>query len=72
VPHPKEIIMSTEYVTVAEAADIAGRGIPTVYRWLRNGTLTRYRIGVGATVISRSELDALLTPRPDPVPGARS
>lgn len=56
--------MSDEFVTVPQAAEIAGCGIPSVYRWLRTGQLTRYKTGTRRTWIKRSELEKLLTPVP--------
>ncbi len=60
--------MDDTWLTVPEAARTAGRSTMSVYRWMRKGRLTRYKTGTGATVISRSELAALLTPEPKPAP----
>jgi excisionase family DNA binding protein len=54
----------SEYVTVREASAISGRTVPSIYRWLKNGKLTRYRTGAGQTLIKREELNALLAPHP--------
>lgn len=65
-PNQKRIIIvnsnDSGYVTVREAATLSGRTIPTIYRWLKEGRLTRYRTGTGRTLIKREELDALLVP----------
>jgi excisionase family DNA binding protein len=57
-------ITSPDHITVGEAAARAGCDRQTVYRWLREAKLTRYKTGRGRTLISVAELDDLLTPRP--------
>lgn len=59
-----ELTYLSEYVTVKEASKISGRTVPSVYRWLKEGRLTRYKTGTGRTLIKREELNALITPRP--------
>jgi len=54
----------SEYVTVREASVISGRTVPSIYRWMKLGKLTRYKTGTGRTLIKRAELDALLAPHP--------
>jgi excisionase family DNA binding protein len=63
-PERVELTYLSEYVTVKEASKISGRTVPSVYRWLKEGRLTRYKTGTGRTLIKREELNALITPRP--------
>jgi excisionase family DNA binding protein len=53
-----------EFITVPEAAKRAGRDQQTIYRWFREGVLTRYKVGPGRgrTRVSVAELDRLITP----------
>jgi excisionase family DNA binding protein len=55
-----------EFITISEAVRRANRNQQTIYRWLRDGNLTRYKVGPGRgyTRINAEELDALLTPTP--------
>jgi excisionase family DNA binding protein len=46
-----------DYATVAEAAAILGKSVPTIYRWLKAGKLTAFRNPLsGRTLIPREEL----------------
>jgi excisionase family DNA binding protein len=56
--------MEDGYITIKEACERAHRNQQTIYRWLREGDLTRYKVGPGRgfTRISVKELDGLLTP----------
>jgi excisionase family DNA binding protein len=56
--------MDSEFITITQAAERADRQEQTIYRWLREGDLTRYKVGPGRgfTRISVQELDNLLTP----------
>lgn len=58
--------MEPKFITVQEASDRAQVDPQTIYRWLRNGMLTRYKIGVGRgyTRVNAEELETLLTPTP--------
>jgi excisionase family DNA binding protein len=54
-----------DYLTVPETAELAGVTVHTVWRWLREGKLRRYRTaGRFNTKVKRSELLALLEPVP--------
>ena len=52
----------TDYLTVDEAARLAGLSHWTVRSWLHKGLLTRYK-SASRTVVSRSELLELLKPQ---------
>ena len=52
------------YITVKEAAVLAGREPQTIRRWFYEGRLTRYRVGPRAIRVRLSELEALITPVP--------
>ena len=53
---------NADFVTVDDAADLVGCSHWTIRRWLELGKLTRYR-ALSRTMVSRSELLALLGPR---------
>ena len=53
---------NSDFLTVDEAANLVGLSHWTIRRWLENGKLTRYK-ALSRTVVSRSELLALLEPR---------
>ena len=58
---------SDDFLTVEEAARLAGRSHWTIRRWLEpGGTLTRYK-SLNRTVVSRSELTELVKPKMQPV-----
>ncbi len=46
----------SKWYTVRQAADYLGVSEPTIYRWMKEGTLSFYKIG-GATRFSRQILD---------------
>jgi excisionase family DNA binding protein len=46
--------------TVVEAAEAIGRDPATLFRWIKNGALRATHVG-GSTLITRAELDRLLT-----------
>lgn len=52
----------TAYLTVEQAAELAGISHWTVRSWLHKGLLTRYK-SASRTVVSRTEMLALLKPR---------
>jgi excisionase family DNA binding protein len=54
--------VGTAYLTVEEAAELAGLSHWTVRSWLHKGRLTRYK-SASRTVVSRTELLALLQPK---------
>lgn len=54
--------VGTAYLTVDDAAQLAGISHWTVRSWLHKGLLTRYK-SASRTVVSRTELLALLKPR---------
>jgi excisionase family DNA binding protein len=51
-----------DFLTVDEAAQLAGYSHWTIRRWVDVGKLTRYRIGA-RVVVSRAELLELVKPR---------
>lgn len=53
------------HITVAEAVKRAGVSRETIYRWLREGRLTRYKRAANRTVIDPNELDEILRPKPE-------
>jgi excisionase family DNA binding protein len=53
---------NSDFLTVDEAANLVGLSHWTIRRWLEIGKLTRYK-ALSRTVVSRSELLALLEPR---------
>ncbi len=53
---------NSDFLTVDEAANLVGLSHRTIRRWLEIGKLTRYK-ALSRTVVSRSELLALLEPR---------
>lgn len=54
-----------QFLTVAEAVEYAGVSRETIYRWLRDGWLTRYKRAANRTVIDPEELDEILRPKPE-------
>lgn len=48
-----------DWFTVEEAADYLGVSVPTVFRWMKGGTLSFFKMG-GATRFSREGLDAVV------------
>ncbi|MFH8805315.1 helix-turn-helix domain-containing protein [Streptomyces sp. NPDC017936] len=59
-----------DFVTVRQAADIAGVAPGTVYRWLYDDAipLTRHKTANGRVRVERKELDAWQAARNTPVP----
>lgn len=51
-----------EYITVPEAAALAGKDPKTIRRWFNEGRLTKYRVGPRSVRVRRSELVQLITP----------
>ena len=49
-------MLSDEYVTEAEAVRILGVSQPTVWRWIKQGSLPAERVG-RATLIRRKDLE---------------
>ncbi len=47
------------WYTIKEAADYLGVSQPTIFRWMKEGTLSFYKIG-GATRFSQEGLDAII------------
>ena len=56
-PEPK--VRKPEWFTIAEAADYLDVSEPTIYRWMKDGLLSYYKIG-GATRFSQEGLDAVI------------
>ncbi|HET9014938.1 MAG TPA: helix-turn-helix domain-containing protein [Thermomicrobiaceae bacterium] len=51
-----------ELLTIKEAAALLKVSTMTLSRWIKQGRLTRYRIGVRAVRLRRSEVEDLLVP----------
>jgi excisionase family DNA binding protein len=47
------------WLTVQEAADYLGVSQPTIFRWMKQGTLSFYKVG-GSTRFSKEGLDAVV------------
>ena len=58
--------MEPEFITVAQAADRAGCTQQTIFRWIREGALVRYKTGTGRgkTWVKVTELDGVAAPTP--------
>jgi len=54
--------IDAQFLTVSEAAQLAGLSHWTIRQWLYRGILTRYK-SASRTVVSRSELLDLLKPK---------
>jgi len=48
-----------EWYSIGEAAEYLGVSQPTIFRWMRNGELSFYKVG-GSTRFSREGLDAVI------------
>jgi len=57
-----EQVHNSDWLSVDQAAVVAGISSPTIFRWLRSGKLTRYK-SRGKTVIWEEELYQLLLPK---------
>ena len=51
--------MEKKWLTVKEAAEYIGVAVNTIYVWLREGKLVRYKVG-GITRIKVDELDQIM------------
>jgi excisionase family DNA binding protein len=62
----KEVLQveEVEYITVPEAARLAGKDPKTIRRWFNEQRLTKYRVGPRSVRVRRSELMQLITPQP--------
>jgi excisionase family DNA binding protein len=54
---------NSDFLTVDEAAQLVGLAHWTIRAWLHKGLLTRYK-SASRTVVNRSELLALVEPKP--------
>ena len=59
VEPPKPRVEKPSWFTVTEAADYLDVSEPTIYRWMKDGLLSFYKIG-GATRFSQEGLDAVI------------
>jgi len=50
------------FCNVKEAAAKSGMSEATIYRWISDGRLPAYRMGLRQIRIKKDDLDALLTP----------
>ena len=51
-----------ELLTIKEAAALLKVSTMTLSRWIKQGRLTRYRVGARAVRLRRNDVEALLTP----------
>src|SRR5689334_18797737 len=51
--------MEAEWFSVRDAAEYLGVSQPTIFRWMKDGLLSFYKVG-GATRFSREGLDAVV------------
>jgi len=61
----KKPVTAGDYVSVAEAANIASVQSQTIRAWIRSGKLTEYKAG-RVLRVRRSELEAFLSAGPSP------
>jgi excisionase family DNA binding protein len=54
-----------DYVTVQEAAALLRVSTSTIWRWLKAGRMTAYRLGERRILLSRSDLGRLVKPAGD-------
>jgi excisionase family DNA binding protein len=59
VPDDSEGDAGQEWFTVQQAAEYLGVSQPTIFRWMKEGTLSFYKVG-GATRFSAEGLDAVI------------
>lgn len=52
-----------DWLTISEACKHSGVSQSTLYRWLKRGMLSKYKVGVNSLRIKREELDSLLVPK---------
>ncbi len=57
--------MKSKHITIEETAKILQVTKPTVYNYIKEGLLTKYRIKK-KSVLNRDEVQSLLEPRPVP------
>jgi excisionase family DNA binding protein len=56
--------MESEFITVNEASEIAGRDPETIREWYRKGWITKYQVGARGVRLKRSEVISFITPSP--------
>ena len=56
---PEVEVGSKRWYSVAEAADYLGVSEPTLFRWMKDGSLSFYKVG-GATRFTQEGLDAVV------------
>jgi excisionase family DNA binding protein len=54
--------LNEEYLTVAEAANLVRVSPSTIRRWIREGNLPAYRLGLRRVGLKRDDLATLVTP----------
>ena len=59
VEPPKPRVEKPSWFTIAEAADYLDVSEPTIYRWMKDGLLSFYKVG-GSTRLTREGLDAVI------------
>lgn len=55
---PKVVIDTAEVCDVDEAAGLLGKGVATIWRWIRDDKITALKIS-GRTLIPRSEIERM-------------
>jgi excisionase family DNA binding protein len=55
-------ILDEEYVTVAEAAALLAVSQSTIRRWIDQGSVRAYRVGLRRVRLKRQELSEMITP----------
>ena len=55
--------MEREYITVPEAAELAGVEIITIRSWYRKGWLTKYLVRGRLVRLDRAEVEAFIRPK---------
>jgi excisionase family DNA binding protein len=55
----KPVVGETQWYSIPEAADYLGVSEPTIYRWMKKGLLSFYKVG-GSTRFTKEGLDAVV------------
>lgn len=55
----RAVVGETRWYTIPEAADYLGVSEPTIYRWMKKGLLSFYKVG-GSTRFTQEGLDAVV------------
>jgi excisionase family DNA binding protein len=55
---PKAVVDLDDFYTVDEAANLLGKGVATLWRWIRDKKIIMVRIS-GRTLVPKSEIERL-------------